>query len=82
MTSHDLLTTTTPSIETEKTYTEDEVMNPAFTCIPEEVLNVDCNTCWCAGNGKGPGYCTRIACKPKKYPSLEQQLKNFKNNKN
>jgi hypothetical protein len=73
-------TTKAPTRKNEqKVFTENDLMDPKFTCIPEESFMVDCNTCWCAKNSKSPRYCTRIACKPKRYPSLEQQMKDAEN---
>lgn len=51
------------SAAAEKVYTQEEIQNPNFTCTPSYSFKVDCNTCWCAADGKRPRYCTRIACK-------------------
>lgn len=50
-----------------KVYSEEDIRDENFSCQPETDFKVECNTCWCASNGK-PGYCTRIACRPNKYP--------------
>lgn len=52
------------------TYTEEEVDNEHFRCPKNSSFKIDCNTCWCRKDGKGPKYCTRIACKPKTYKPL------------
>lgn len=47
----------------EKIYTQADLDNPTFTCTPSYSFKLDCNTCWCAADGKRPRFCTRIACK-------------------
>lgn len=54
----------------ERVVTIDEVESADFECEPFKSFKLECNTCWCAKNGKGPRDCTRIACDPKTYPSL------------
>ena len=56
----------------EKIYTTKDLENPNFRCTPSYSFKVECNTCWCAADGKKPRYCTRIACKSgvKVYPTL------------
>jgi hypothetical protein len=56
--------------KSDKVYTSEDLEDPNFKCTPSESFKVDCNTCWCAVDGKHPRYCTRIACKPKAYAPL------------
>lgn len=55
---------------TERSVTLEELKDPNFTCVPGQPFTLECNTCWCAKNGKEPRTCTRIACKPKVYKPL------------
>lgn len=50
--------------------TIEELLNDNFKCVPLKPFKVECNTCWCAKNGKEPRHCTRVACNPKTYPPL------------
>lgn len=52
-------------------YTLDDLTNPDFTCTPSLSFKVECNTCWCAADGKHPRFCTRIACNPKIGPTQQ-----------
>lgn len=68
-------TTTKPATSedhnsTMRVVTEDDINNPAFKCVPGESLKLDCNTCWCAKNGKELKTCTRIACNSRIYTPL------------
>lgn len=49
----------------DRVVTANELKDPAFRCEPSLSFKLDCNTCWCAADGKGARYCTRIACHPK-----------------
>lgn len=62
-----------PQGTADRTVTLAELEDPAFRCTPSLSFKLECNTCWCAADGKGPRYCTRIACKPKVYPPLSRQ---------
>lgn len=53
--------------------TADELKDPAFRCVPSLSFKLDCNTCWCAADGKGARYCTRIACHTKAVPAADKQ---------
>lgn len=59
-----------PSVENLRKVSFEEIDDPNFTCEPLKPFQLECNTCWCKKNGKGPRDCTRIACNPKTYPSL------------
>lgn len=54
-------------------FTVEEIDSDNFQCQPNKSFKLECNTCWCKADGKGPRYCTRIACKPKIYRPLNQQ---------
>lgn len=55
-----------PNGTADRIVTPEELKDPKFTCTPSLSFKVDCNTCWCASNGKETRFCTRIACvKPK-----------------
>ena len=54
-----------PTSGGEVIYTLEDIQDPKFTCTPSLSFKVDCNTCWCAADGKRPRYCTRIACNPR-----------------
>lgn len=51
-------------------FTEADLEDPNFKCTAKAAFKVDCNTCWCASNGREPKTCTRIACKPSVYEPL------------
>ncbi|CRK97515.1 CLUMA_CG010904, isoform A [Clunio marinus] len=57
----------------QRTVTTEELLDPNFQCQPSLSFKVECNTCWCASNGKEARFCTRIACKPKTYAPLDKQ---------
>jgi hypothetical protein len=50
--------------------TIEEITADNFACEPLKAFKLECNTCWCAKNGKEPRDCTRIACNPKEYAPL------------
>lgn len=54
-----------PTADIEKVYTFEDLNDPNFSCTPSLSFKVDCNTCWCAADGKRPRFCTRVACIPK-----------------
>lgn len=62
-----------PSGTANRIVTEAELQDPHFKCVPSLSFKVDCNTCWCAADGKGARSCTRVACKPKTYAPLNPQ---------
>jgi hypothetical protein len=51
-------------------FTPEETESENFECKPNLTFKIECNTCWCRKDGKGPKYCTRIACHPKTYKPL------------
>lgn len=53
-------------------FTEEEIESEDFRCQPKKSFRLGCNTCWCKADGKGPKYCTRIACQPKTYKPLSE----------
>lgn len=57
----------------DRVVTEAELKDPNFKCTPSLSFKVDCNTCWCAANGRETRFCTRIACKPNPLPPLSKQ---------
>lgn len=57
----------------DRVVTEAELKDSNFKCTPSLSFKVDCNTCWCAANGKETRFCTRIACKPNPLPPLSKQ---------
>lgn len=62
--------TTIPTVIIQE-FTEADLEAPNFSCVPKAAFKVDCNTCWCASNGREPKSCTRIACKPREYDLLK-----------
>lgn len=75
-TSRPTTTSSPPIDESEKNMriiTEKELDSSNFRCSPGEVFKVDCNTCWCSRKGNEVKSCTRIACNPKIYATLNQQ---------
>lgn len=54
-------------------FTEEDLENENFRCQKNKSFKLDCNTCWCKADGKGPRYCTRIACRARVYKPLNQQ---------
>lgn len=75
-TTKPILSTRRPTYErgtADRIVTADELKDPAFRCEPSLSFKLDCNTCWCAADGKGARYCTRIVCHPKTYPPLDKQ---------
>lgn len=59
--------------ESGDSFMPEEIDSDDFLCKPNLSFKLECNTCWCRSDGKGPRYCTRIACKPKTYRPLTQQ---------
>ena len=47
---------------TEQIYTQAEHDSPTFTCTPSQSFKIQCNTCWCAADGKRARFCTRLPC--------------------
>lgn len=75
-------TTTEQRLETTETevvkdsgdsFKPEELDSDDFRCKPNLSFKLACNTCWCSADGKGPKYCTRIACNPKTYKPLTEQ---------
>lgn len=62
-----------PQGTADRIVTEAELKDPQFKCTPSLSFKVECNTCWCAADGKGSRFCTRIACKPQSLPPLSKQ---------
>lgn len=53
-------------VPTEYIYTQAELDSPNFTCTPSQSFKMQCNTCWCAADGKRARFCTKFPCtKPK-----------------
>lgn len=53
-------------VPTEYIYTQAEHDSPNFTCTPSQSFKIQCNTCWCAADGKRARFCTKLPCtKPK-----------------
>lgn len=49
-------------VPTEHIYTQAELDNPNFTCTPSQSFKLQCNTCWCAADGKRARFCTKLPC--------------------
>lgn len=54
-----------PTSGVEVIYTLEDLNDPNFSCTPSLSFKVDCNTCWCAADGKRARFCTRIGCTTK-----------------
>lgn len=63
----------TSEVDTDVTFTVEQLESDDFRCKPGSTFKLECNTCWCAKNGKEPKSCTRIACNPKVYALLGDQ---------
>lgn len=46
----------------EQIYTQAEHDSPNFTCTPSQSFKIQCNTCWCAADGKSARFCTKFPC--------------------